>query len=75
MKKRFLACLLAAVLLFSLSACTGDEPEPDGSEIVYVTESGTKYHRSGCQHLKKSAIEIPLSRAEANGYTPCSKCW
>ena len=75
MIKRFFACLLAAVLLFSLSACTGGDADPEDSTIVYVTESGTKYHRSGCQHLKKSAIEMPLSRAEANGYTPCSKCW
>lgn len=39
---------------------------------VYITKTGSKYHRSGCRYLSKSAIEIPLSRASA--YEPCSKC-
>lgn len=42
--------------------------------IVYVTKSGTKYHRDGCGYLKKSKIPISLEDAEAKGYTPCSKC-
>lgn len=40
---------------------------------VYVTKTGSKYHRSGCQYLSKSKIPISLSEAR-NKYTPCSKC-
>lgn len=43
-------------------------------ETVYITSSGKKYHRSGCQYLKKSCIEIKKSDAISKGYTPCSKC-
>ena len=39
---------------------------------VYVTKSGTKYHRANCSHLK-SKIPILLSDAEKR-YTPCSVC-
>lgn len=44
------------------------------SVTVYITKSGEKYHRSGCQYLKKSKIEISLDDAKAKGYTACSKC-
>ena len=41
---------------------------------VYITETGSKYHRSSCRHLSKSKIETTLSRAKANGYEPCGTC-
>ena len=41
---------------------------------VYVTDTGEKYHRSGCQYLRNSKHEIYLSQAQALGYTPCSRC-
>lgn len=41
---------------------------------VYVTKTGEKYHRDGCQYLRKSQIAISLSSAKSQGYTPCSKC-
>lgn len=40
---------------------------------VYVTKTGSKYHRSGCQYLKKSKIPMALSDARQS-YGPCSKC-
>ncbi|MFA6185917.1 MAG: thermonuclease family protein [Phycisphaerae bacterium] len=43
-------------------------------DIVYVTKTGTKYHRSGCSFLSKSSTPIKLEDAKAKGYTPCSKC-
>lgn len=43
-------------------------------EIVYVTETGAKYHCLGCQYLSKSCIDIYLSEAVGQGYTPCSVC-
>jgi septal ring factor EnvC (AmiA/AmiB activator) len=41
---------------------------------VYVTNTGKKYHRDGCQYLSRSRIPIKLSEAKDQGYTPCSKC-
>lgn len=45
------------------------------SAIVYVTNTGKKYHRSSCSYLKKSKIQMNLSEAQSEGYTPCSKCY
>ena len=42
-------------------------------ETVYVTNSGSKYHRDGCRYLEKSKIPISLSDAKAR-YERCSKC-
>jgi competence protein ComEC len=41
---------------------------------VYITKTGKKYHRAGCQYLSKSCIPIDLEDAKDRGYTPCSKC-
>lgn len=50
---------------------------PDSSlsqtDTVYVTATGSKYHRAGCGYLKSSRA-ISLSDAVAAGYTPCSRC-
>lgn len=47
----------------------------DGSDpTVYTTKTGGKYHREGCQYLRKSKIPISLSEAKAQGLVPCSKC-
>lgn len=45
------------------------------STTVYITNTGSKYHRYGCQYLRQSCIAISLSSAKAQGYTACSKCW
>lgn len=39
---------------------------------VYVTSTGTKYHRDGCRHLK-TRIPISLDKAKAS-YDPCRVC-
>ncbi len=44
-------------------------------ETVYITDTGTKYHKYGCQYLSQSCIEISLDDALAEGYTACSRCW
>lgn len=44
------------------------------SITVYVTKTGSKYHRDGCQYLRQSRIPISLDNAHAQGYGPCSKC-
>jgi len=48
-------------------------PAADGAETVYVTRTGTKYHRAGCRFLAKSTIPIALKTA-AGRYGPCSVC-
>lgn len=40
---------------------------------VYVTDTGSKYHRAGCRHLDASKAAIPLSRAKS-AYKPCKVC-
>ena len=42
-------------------------------ETVYITSTGTKYHRSSCSYLK-SKISITKNNAIKQGYTPCSRC-
>ncbi len=43
-------------------------------KTYYITDSGKKYHLSGCSYLKNSSNAITLSRAKAEGFTPCSRC-
>ena len=52
-----------------LSASSGG-----GGTIVYVTDTGAKYHRAGCQYLSHSQHAMTLAQAKAAGYTPCSVC-
>ena len=50
-------------------------PKPaDTSATVYITDTGKKYHRSGCRYLKDSKHAISLEKAKQNGYSPCSVC-
>ncbi len=63
MKRQVVAVFL---LFLTMAAMAADE-------TVYVTKTGTKYHRAGCRHLAKSAIPMALSEA-ASRYSPCSAC-
>ncbi|MCY6372482.1 ComEC/Rec2 family competence protein [Clostridium ganghwense] len=49
------------------------KPSKNVGTTVYVTKTGKKYHRDGCQYLRKSKIPISLDKAKAS-YGPCSKC-
>ena len=51
-------------------AKSGAESNP----LVYITKTGSKYHRAECPHLRQSAIPIRLSEAKARGLEPCSHC-
>ena len=46
----------------------------DSGVTVYVTATGAKYHRDGCNSLWNSQIPKSLSEAKNQGYTPCSRC-
>lgn len=41
---------------------------------VFVTKSGTKYHRKDCSYLNDSKTSLSLNEAKVSGYNPCSKC-
>ena len=41
---------------------------------VYITKSGTKFHRDGCSSLSKSKIAISYEDAVARGFQPCGRC-
>lgn len=66
--QKFLSIVFLCILLIlRVSAASG-------STIVYVTNTGEKYHSYGCQYLRKSCISISLGSAVASGYTRCSRC-
>lgn len=47
----------------------------DASEItVYVTKTGSKYHRGDCRYLRQSKYAISLQDAVNQGYDACSVC-
>lgn len=50
-----------------------DEAYSD-EDIVYITKSGTKFHREDCKHLSKSKIPISLEQALQQGLEPCKVC-
>ncbi len=41
--------------------------------VVYITDTGDKYHRSDCRYLNKSKIKTHLSSVE-DFYDPCTVC-
>lgn len=43
--------------------------------IVYVTQSGDKYHRQTCGFIKgKEVMSMTAAKARAAGYSPCKTC-
>jgi micrococcal nuclease len=45
-----------------------------GTAVVYVTNSGKKYHLEDCRSLRRSKIALDLADAVKSGYGPCSIC-
>ena len=54
-------------------AQTTSQAQENNDPVVYITQSGNKYHRSGCRYLKKSSIEKRLSEVKGS-YSPCGVC-
>jgi hypothetical protein len=50
-------------------------PSDKKETIVYITKTGEKYHKDGCQYLSKSKIPISLKDATLKGYDACSVCY
>lgn len=49
------------------------QAQQDNDPIVYITNTGGKYHRAGCRFLKQSQIEKHLSEVKGS-YEPCGVC-
>ena len=48
---------------------------PTIDNIVYITDTGTKYHRANCFCLKKSKHSMYIEDAIDEGYTYCKHCF
>lgn len=80
---RFVQHNLAALVLFIVSVSAAVQQTtsqrvartPDTDSIVFVTNTGVRYHRDGCKWLYKSKIPVSLIKARDAGYTPCRVCY
>lgn len=44
-------------------------------QMVYIAETGSKYHKSTCHHVSAGATAIDLNTALAQGYSACQDCY
>lgn len=58
----------------SSSKNTSSSNMKSSSYTVYVTNTGSKYHRGGCSYLRSSSHAIDKNSAISQGYTACSRC-
>ena len=78
MKRILPICVILITLL--LSSCTNEDSSvvdigtKDKPDVVYVTDTGEKYHSYGCRYLKYSSTKKDIQQAIKQGYTPCSIC-
>lgn len=70
--KRLCIALVSALLCISMIAPVNVMAA--GNDVVYITNTGKKYHAANCSSLRKSKHAITLANAKASGYTPCSRC-
>ncbi len=53
---------------------TTTQPKPV-EDMVWIPESGSKYHsKSTCSNMNNPS-QVTKSRAESLGYTPCKRCY
>ena len=72
--------ILAVLLLIPASNPQQEEltpeptPAPTAPAVVYITQSGSKYHRSPVCSSMKEAEEVSFTQALEAGYEPCGRC-
>jgi uncharacterized membrane protein YgcG len=55
----------------------GGEVKTAGSsdnEVVYVTTTGSYYHKKSCDHVNSQSVQMTLSEALEEKYKPCIEC-
>lgn len=57
------------------SAGSGGSSGSTLSYMVYITDTGEKFHRWGCRYLRNSATAISIVEGKSRGYAVCSVCW
>ncbi|NMB46729.1 MAG: hypothetical protein GX998_10020 [Firmicutes bacterium] len=66
---------ISTVELSNLVTTQPEKPAEASETItVYITKTGSKYHRAGCRHLSKGMIPTSLDDAKSRGLSPCSVC-
>jgi hypothetical protein len=63
--------ILIVILICTITAFTfaaGRDP------VVYITETGEKYHTEQCASVRNSKIAVTLGEAVSKGYGPCQRC-
>ena len=79
------AVLFFACLFLCSASCSDSNSQTESDSVssevytnadttVYITRTGEKYHRSGCQYLRSSKIPISLGDAVSRRYGRCSRC-
>ncbi len=53
---------------------TDESPITDNIEEVYITNTGSRYHRGSCSSVGESKMAISLEFAKDQGYEPCGIC-
>ena len=54
------------------------EPTPEaepGQALVWIPQSGSKYHSSPSCSNMKNPTQVTVEEAESRGYEPCKKCY
>lgn len=49
--------------------------EAPQEEQVWISRTGSKYHSNSSCSGMKGPSQVPISRAESMGKTPCKKCY
>jgi hypothetical protein len=67
---------ISVVVLLALApfaSVLAQAPQKQEQQVVYVTNTGSKYHQETCRSLARSKIQMPLEKAAAR-YGPCAIC-
>lgn len=76
-KRQFFRCLVIflAVAIYLTVVIPKIKTYPSTeNDIVYITNSGVKYHTADCHHLRQSKIPTTIQEAIEDGYDSCSHC-
>lgn len=72
MPRRALFLLVVLAALLQLAAAQGVPAAP--TDVVWLSQTGTKYHRKTCRTLKLPPTETTREKAEKMGRGACKVC-